>query len=58
MNGSSSVLNTIFDTAGRIERLDRWQTVSAGWAARTIYGYDTASRLDSLYRGCQTKLAR
>jgi RHS repeat-associated protein len=48
MNGSSSVLNTIFDTAGRLERLDRWQTVSAGWAARTIYGYDTASRLDSL----------
>jgi RHS repeat-associated protein len=51
MNGSSSVLNTIFDTAGRLERLDRWQTVSAGWAARTIYGYDTASRLDSLYIG-------
>jgi RHS repeat-associated protein len=51
MNGSSSLINTIFNAAGQLERLDRWQTVSAGWAARTIYGYDTASRLDSLYIG-------
>ncbi|MBA4163082.1 MAG: hypothetical protein C0510_00395 [Erythrobacter sp.] len=48
MNGTGSLIRPRFDTAGRLNYLDRWRTTAADWGAGTTFTYDAASRLASL----------
>ena len=44
---SSSMMNWLLDSTGRLSQIQRWRTTSADWAAKSTLGYDVVSRLAS-----------
>jgi RHS repeat-associated protein len=49
LNGSSPLIHTPFDNAGRLDALYRWNISTGSWSNAADYVYDSTSRLSALY---------
>lgn len=45
LNGTSNLIHPTYDSAGRMNYLNRWGPATAGWSHWQGFGYDAASRL-------------